>query len=181
MVNRHQPFESWIYISEDLSHAESQALQEHLHECTSCLELSQALHGMESQLRAAPVLTPAPGFTSRWKTHLAEAQTRRRRRQTFWVMIASIGGAVLLLLLTAWMTLPLLRMPQPILFAWAYQSLGVFSYFRDMGQAVLTILSTIVHVIPTTLWIAIFVGMGSLGALWLVAYQRLTSPRRVLL
>ncbi|UCH61326.1 MAG: zf-HC2 domain-containing protein [Anaerolineales bacterium] len=179
MVNRHQPFESWIFTSEELSGAESQALQEHLQECRSCLNLTQALQGMESHLRATPLLSPMPGFTARWETRLADTLLRQRRIQTFWVMMASIGGAVLLLLLTGWMILPLLRTPLPILLAWAYQSAGVFTYIRDLGQAFFTASGTIFNLIPITLWVAILVAMGSLGALWLVAYQRLTIPRRV--
>lgn len=181
MVNSHQPFESWIFKPEELSNAESQALQEHLQGCTSCLKLTQALQGMESHLRASPIHSPTPGFTARWEARLAAAQTQRHRRQTFWIMVASIGGAVLLLLLTGWMALPLLSTPVPILLAWAYQSVGVFSYIRDMGQAGLTVTSTVFGVVPATLWVSIFVALGCLGSLWVVAYRWLTTPRRVLL
>ncbi|HSF80472.1 MAG TPA: hypothetical protein VLA49_04540 [Anaerolineales bacterium] len=181
MVNRHQPFESWVFTPEDLAETENQTLHEHLKDCDSCRNLAQALQDMDSQLRIAPMLSPAPGFTARWDARLVAHLTRRQRLQTFWVMLASIGGAVSLLLLTGWMILPLLRTPTPILLAWAYQSLGAFVYLGDMGQAVLTIFNTLFSVIPITVWIAVLVTMGALGALWLVTYQRLMSTRRVLL
>jgi len=181
MANNHQPFESWIFTLEGLSAAEDRALQEHLKECESCQQLAQALQGVESRLRAAAELSPAPGFTARWENRRAGDQIWRQRWQTYWVMQASIGGAAFLLLLIVWIALPLLRMPVPVLLAWVYQAFGVLSYLGSLGEAALTVSEALLGAIPITLWVAILVAMGSLGALWLVAYQRLTNPRRAAL
>ena len=179
MASNHQPFESWIFMPGDLTAGDQQALQEHLKECESCQQLAQALQGVESRLRAAPELSPTPGFTARWESRLAADRIRRQRLQTYWVMQVCIGGATFLLLLTVLMVLPSLRLPMPVLLAWGYQIFGVFSYFGSLGKAALTITGTLLGAIPITLWIAILVAMCSLSALWLVAFQRLTAPRRV--
>jgi len=180
-VSEHQPFESWLFSPEGLSAMEQQALGEHLKGCETCQRLTLAVDGMESRLRAVPMCSPAAEFTTRWIARLEADKIQRKRRQTLWVMLVSIGGAVLLLFLAGWMLLPILKIPAPILLTWAYQIWGELTYFGNLGRAMLTISGALFSLMPLTVWVAILAAIVSLCAAWLITYQRLTSPRRVVI
>lgn len=179
MANNHQPFEAWIFSGVDLNPEEDQELQEHLQGCAPCQELAQTWGDLERYLQDAPVVGPAAGFTARWEARLSTDLIRNQRKHTLYAMLFSVGGAVSLLVLVVALLLPLLRTPLPLVLAWAYDFTGVFSYFSQLGEAIIVFLSTIFGVFPTTFWVAVLVAFGSMSVLWSVVFRRLTSPRRV--
>jgi len=179
MKFNHQPFEEWLLSGETLAPEETQSLQEHLGVCEACRSLAGAFQQVETALRNAQQLAPAPGFVSRWQAHLAARQLKQHRRQTLWSMLFSIGGAMAIFTILVVVFLPLLRSPMPILLALTYELVTAVTFTSEIGGALFTVLRTIVELIPPVQWAAILVAFTSLGAVWVVAMHRLTR-RRVL-
>ncbi len=75
---------------------------------------------------------------------------------------------------------PLVRAPLPFLLAMIYQLTSTFAFAGAIGGAVVTVMRTIVQIIPPTQWAAILVALSSLSAVWVVAMHRLSSKRRVI-
>lgn len=176
----HQPFEDWVYSRETISPQEELSLQEHLQECKNCLSLVEALHEVEFCLKSEPVLSPAPGFTARWQTRLAEQNARRQKRQTVnFVLFTGVGGVALLALLVVFMW-PIIRSPYPFLLAIVYEITLIYSFLTTFTQAGITVLRTMFNVVPGVIWISASIAMAGLIALWLFVFQRLVYPRRVI-
>ena len=176
----HQPFENWLLSEGSLTQEESHTLQEHLNDCEACRMLAGALREVERELRAAPVLSPAPGFVSRWQARAQADRLRLYRRQTFFIMMLSIGGAMFLLTFLALALYPIVQSPMPVLLAVVYELTSTLTFATAIGEALMTVLRTVVGVIPPTQWAAIWTALAGLGALWIIALQRLTRPRRII-
>ena len=175
----HQPFEEWLVSLETLNPDEAQQLQDHLQSCQACRLLSVALRDVDRELHSAPVLTPAPGFVTRWQARLKAERLQLHRRQTFIVMFLSIGGAMFLVALLGLVLFPVLRSPWPVLLAFLYELTSTFTFASVIGEALITVLRAVFEVIPATQWAAIWVALAGLGALWVVAMHRMTIPRRI--
>jgi hypothetical protein len=176
----HQPFEEWLLSEDTLAPQELRLLQEHLNACEDCRRLAGALGEVDRELRTAPAIPPAPGFVSRWQTRLAADRIEQQRRQTLWSMVFSIGGAMALMTIMGILLYPILRAPLPFLLAMIYQLTSTFVFAGAIGGALMTVMRTIVKIIPPTQWAAILVALSSLSALWVVAMHRLSSKRRVI-
>jgi predicted anti-sigma-YlaC factor YlaD len=181
MANNHLHIEEWLLSASSLTPEEQLVLQEHLKTCDSCRQLSEVWQEVEYQLKTAPVRSPEPGFTGRWQARLAQDQQRRQRRQAIYIM-GLCGGIVLVLIVVlgslAW---PVVINPLPYLMVWGYQLTSTFYLFSGVGRALGTVLRTVLGLVPGSLWVAILVALGSLGVVWIVAFSKLTSSRRVVL
>ncbi len=175
----HQPYEDWLLEAAALPQDEAGLLQEHLFECEACLRLSNALKGMEMELRTAPVVAPAPGFGQRWQARLHTQELQRKRRQTLISMVVSVGGAMMLFALLLLAAIPLLRMPVSAVVISIFELARALTVVSAIGEAVTTVFSVAFNLVPRTMWIAICVALGALSTLWIVALQQLTSARRV--
>lgn len=181
MLNDHQHFEEWLFSAAALTPDEKTRLQEHLRSCESCRRLSYAWGDVEEQLMDSPLVSPAPGFTRRWEARLAGERVRAHRRQT--IATLSLGAGVVLVLLSALgiLLLPLIQYPLPYVLISVYQLVTSVYYVSSIGEALGTLLHTVYKLMPPTLWVAASVALGSMCLLWIVALQKLTSPRRVIL
>ncbi len=175
----HQPFEDWLLSEETLTQEEAGRLQEHLQSCEACTILAVALREVDQELRAAPVLPPVAGFVNRWQARLEAERHKLHRKQTFFTMLLSIGGAMFLFALLAIVLFPVLLSPWPVLLALVYEFTSTFSFISDLGEALLTVLRALFELVPVTQWAAIWLALAGLGALWVVALHRLTLPRRI--
>jgi type VI protein secretion system component VasF len=94
----HQPFETWILDSGTLSQEERRMLQAHLQSCTQCQRLERNWRSVHQELRTRPMVAPAPGFTQRWQSSLAERRAREQRKQAWRIFGILIAAAVFILL-----------------------------------------------------------------------------------
>jgi len=176
----HLPFEDWLLSEETLTQEEAGRLQEHLQGCEVCSMLALALSEVDRELRAAPVLPPVAGFVNRWQARLEAERQKLHRRQTFFTMLLSIGGAMFFFALLAIVLLPVILSPWPVLLALVYELTSTFSFVSVIGEALLTVLRALFDLFPVTQWAAIWLAFAGLGALWVVALHRLTLPRRII-
>jgi predicted anti-sigma-YlaC factor YlaD len=176
----HQPFEDWLLGGERLSAAQTAELHAHLLDCDLCQRLYDAVHGIEHMLRADPLAEPRPGFVERWQIYLVADQLRQQRGQTLLILLFSFGGAGLLLALLALFVFPLLQAPAPVLMTTAYNLVRVFIFGSTVGETIGALARTLLGLVPDTMWISIAVALMGLSVVWLVALQKLSSPRRIL-
>lgn len=180
-MSNHLPFEDWLFSDEPLNPRETLSLQEHLEDCPACSELSLAWHEVETRLKSAPVVGPAAGFTARWQTRLAAERLKKERRQTLSILLFSIGGALLLLLFLAWLSLPALRSPEPFFWASVYRIFSLVSLAGSAQEFLSSVFQSVSGLIPIT-WVVLITGLlCELGVLWVVTLRLLTRPRRVTL
>lgn len=181
MANNHLLIEEWLLSASDLTPEESHQLQEHLKSCESCRQLSEAWQEVEYRLKSAPMRSPAPGFTIRWQQRLVEDRSRRQRWQTISIFALGSGVALALLVVLGVWAWPVFQNPLPYLMLWSYQLTTAFYAISGVGQVLGTVTRAILRLVPGTLWVALLVALGSLGVVWIVAFRKLTSPRRVVL
>ena len=179
MANNHLLIEEWLLSAANLTPQEHTQLQEHLNSCESCRQLSAAWQEVEVQLKAAPLRSPEPGFALRWQSRLAQEQQRRQRLQTATVLALGVGAALSLVLLLGVLALPVIRNPLPYLMVWSYQLTTSFYFLSGVGRALGTVARTLFGLVPGSMWTAMLVALGSLMVIWIVAFRKLTSPRRV--
>lgn len=86
-----------LWIDNQLAQDEIRQIEAHTATCLSCRATLDALRRVDRLLTSVPMMTPAPGFTTRFQARLV---ARRRRRRT-WAGILTLTLATLALLLGA--------------------------------------------------------------------------------
>ncbi len=97
----HPEYTLWMSLALDnmLAPEQERALQAHLATCPACQAMWQQFTRLDRQLRAAPSMAPAPGFSAR-----VDARLRARRARRY----GALGGLLLLAgTTTLWLALVL--------------------------------------------------------------------------
>ncbi len=168
----HQPFETWLLEEGELTVEQRRELAAHLMGCAECLELQNALTASTAFLHTSRPVSPATGFTQRWKDNLSrrrelqfQQQTRRFFLSVFIAALISLGGLILVLGLVNFSITDLL-VPVAALIA------GLFSAAGN-AQAILGInLSAPLSVV---LWILATSSVCLLIFGWVYALWRISS------
>lgn len=175
----HRPFEDWLFSDEPLAPPDAAALQVHLEACTECQTLALAWRAVDTNLRRTPQVEPAPGFATRWQERLEWDRQHLHTRQSLFALGYFLAGAALLSASLLVLALPLLRTPDVLFWVWAYRLTTLASYADALRDTLLGLTRLVAGGLPLGAWV-LFVGLVSeLGALWVVAYRWLTTPRRV--
>lgn len=170
---RHQPFETWIIDEPTLTPEQRGSLREHLLTCEECRRFQHSWAIVHSQIASAPVMSPAPGFTHRWTTGLAERRRQQQKLQERRLLLFLVGGAsASLVMLLAY----LFATTSP-----ASLVVGVFGTITQLlvtwnfaEQAVLPIVEDLPPIIPIAFWILLTTGIALLSVVWVVTVWRLT-------
>jgi uncharacterized protein YacL len=177
--SNHQPFENWIFLREMINREEELALQAHLRQCEHCQSLSGAMQAMEHSLKTAPVVSPSPGFSTRWLARLEENRISHQRKQTAIFTLAIIGGAIIMLVLSVILMWPLFRAPFPYVLAVAYQLALIYSFMDTIATTGIAVYKTLFKIIPPTMLVSLFLATGGIVAIWIAAIGKFVYPRRV--
>ena len=180
----HQPYEDWLlseptHLEEQLTSIEYSELQTHLQECSSCRLLSFALMQADDELRAAPMLSPEPGFTHRWLEKLEINRAQAHKNQTIFVLLAAVVAALILLGSFTYTMWPWISNPNVILWKYLYHFTKRYSYFNVFQNIVGVLLNTTTSLIPMSWWIFMTGLICELGVLWIVFYRLISTPRRI--
>jgi hypothetical protein len=185
----HQQYEDWLFtyyderskqrLDERLSSTQEAELKTHLKECTDCRILADAWQVVDTQLSAAPLLGPAPGFVQRWEQYLQVDRQKVQRRQTVLVLGFSAFGVVVLLASMLMLMIPLIQSPKALVWAGVYRLITWISYVQMAQDVVLPFFQAATSSVPAFWWL-IFAGLlTQLGVLWVVSYRVLTNPWRI--
>lgn len=174
----HQPYETFLLSSEALDNNQRQQLDAHLSECEQCSALACALASLDETFSHSTMPMPAPGFTQRWQTHLAEYRQKRQVRN-LWLMTFGLFTLTSLIVFT----IALLNL---IHINWAYQLsqwIARASLFAAQVRQCFTLFTTLSNTVPGTVPVVIIVfAIGVLFSIfilsltWFGTMIRLYSP-----
>lgn len=174
----HQPFEDWLFSEEPLAPQAAADLQAHLETCADCRRLANAWQSVNAELRQAPQVEPAAGFTSRWQDRLEADRQRLHRRQGFFALGYFVAGAVILTASLLVLALPLLRSPDVLIWTWVYRLVNLVTVADVLGDLFRGLANLAGGGLSVAAWV-LFVGLVSeIAVLWVVSYRWLTNPGR---
>jgi hypothetical protein len=174
----HQPYEEWLLSGDTLPPEPARQLSQHLLTCEQCQMLATGLQEVEHRLSRAAMVSPAPGFATRWQARLSEERLRRNKRHALYFLALSLGGAIVLLGMLAALFWPLLQSPYPLLLAIALRLGSTLALVGEVATIGTTVLITFARVIPPSLGFAALVAMFSLLAVWIVALRKIAIQHR---
>ena len=175
----HQLFKYLLLSEESLSPEQESTLKEHLRECAECRQQEAAWTNVQQMFERAPVLPPAAGFTVRLQERMAvqRVQAQRKRAWTFFGVTAGI--ALVLSALLVYVTVQEIISPLQLLSKGIYFFVMLFGYYRQISSFVGSVNPAIPILSITGL--VFFTGFVSLlSVLWVVAYRKLSSMRRII-
>ena len=172
----HRPFEDWLLKDQTLNPAQKRELDTHLQSCAYCAALAET--GME--LRSAHMVSPAPGFVSRFEKRLAARRIAERRRKLWGAIVLILSGLGFL----AWLIWPV---AENIFNSPAGWVTGVVSYLlfiitsiRALTDVGFVLLRVVPGFIPPFVWMVICSMLAGITLLWSISIWRLTRvPRGV--
>jgi anti-sigma factor RsiW len=174
-MNRHLPFEDWIFADDALPENDLRELQRHLRECDQCRSIDQRWQAARQTLQEAGMQTPAPGFTTRWKA------MARRRLETpgpaqAWIFLAATGlGSLVMAALLAMQTSTEGFSLSGVFSRSSTAVAGMLQDWANASNALGMVLRIISRSIPPAWYlIAVFLlsVLGILGLLWFVRTTR---------
>jgi len=163
------------YLDGLLSAEQALPLQVHLADCEACAEEWEAMCWLSSWLKAEPMASPAPDFTTQVVRRLQQRETRRRLYSSLGVCMGSMGlwalaGAVLLLLFIA-LWHPLIRVA--LLDVGLSLAKDVLSILAVLGKALCLVVYALAARPTSLLLLGYAILALGLTALWAhVVFQR---------
>jgi len=132
-------------------------LQLHLRDCPQCARNEKAWLEVRSQLAAAPLVQPVPGFTKRWEQKLAMERVRQRERQVLYTILIIVGSLLLLLALIG-LVVSLNATPASLLAGAITAFVAISNWLVEAQQTVNQLLA------GTPVWV--WWGLGALALVW---------------
>jgi len=180
----HQPYQDWLLAEPGrpdaaLTAEQAQELGAHMRACQTCQELASALRQVEAELGAAPLLSPAPGFASRWQVRLEKESRRRYTHQDLtwlWVSAAITGLLLVGLLILVW---PAMRSPALILWTVVYQAMRLVSLVAGARVFLINLSEAFNLALPLALVVFTAAVLAQLAFAGWLASRFIPYPRRV--
>lgn len=175
----HQPFETWLLSDDALDKDQTRSLQAHLATCDQCAKISTSWGQVHQLFEATAEITPEPGFSMRWQERLA-AQNKQAHHDQSWIVLGSISGmALFLLILICIQIAPFLRSPENLLLVMIYRLGALVTYTQAAQYLALSMLSTILKLLPLPVWITLLGTFSMFFVLWLGMLKQLSASRRI--
>ena len=180
----HQPYEDWLFyephhLEDQLTAQEYSDYQSHLEDCQSCRSLSVALREAENELRAAPIISPEPGFSHRWLGMLERNREQSQKKQTTLLLLVTISGAAVLLGLLTYTMWPWISNPNVFIWTYLYRFTKMYSYVNVIQDITGVLFNATTSLVPISWWIFMVGIICELGVLWIVFYRLISIPRRI--
>ena len=170
----HQPYDTWLFDQADLSSEQAQDLQAHLLECEQCRELQKAWKAVEVKIQAAPMVSPQPGFSQRWRAGLAERRARQQVLQVRRLFIGFIVAALITLLLLV-VVFFLTASPVNLLVAVFEGAANLVIRGSEIHRVVVSWFDTVPLIIPIAGWVILSSGLSLLSLIWIYTIWRIHS------
>ncbi len=169
---KHQQYENWILMDEELNQEQQRDLHGHLKQCSQCQALYQVSHQITHLFKTAPEPAPAVGFSSRWLVQIDRVEKRKNRIILF-STLGAISLATLILLSTIGFELRSVvgNFPQMM-----YELVTLITNWMVFFNQVSDIITPLFRVgakllSPVWLYITVF-GLSGITAAWTIAFYR---------
>ena len=136
----HRPFEDWLLDDQPLSPEQKRDLQSHLRFCTSCSAIAES----NLAIHTAKTVSPAPGFTDRFRAKLVHRRQEQKWRQIVGLLVLVLGGLGLL----SWLAGPVIQEALSSPAEWITTVVGYFLYVLTSLQALGEAAAILVRVVP---------------------------------
>jgi hypothetical protein len=166
---KHRPFEDWLLDDQLLNPAQKRDLDAHLRDCNACRAIAES----NLALRSARVVGPAPGFTARFQERLVLARRAQRRRTLLGTLFFSLGGMILLALLTGPTLVSMIGSPAAWLAAMVQALLFIYSTVMAVLEASPVVFRVLPGFMPPFVWLVLLSTLSGLGLLWSISIWRL--------
>jgi hypothetical protein len=172
----HQPFEDWMLGEDKLTREQQKALQDHLLVCPTCTSLNQSWQGVQKVILTSPQVAPLPGFSNRWKEHLAQKRAIQQRHTAWWIFGGCLGLVLAILFI---LYAPQLTQfsPGEILANILFQFTVIFVKTRQTQELVEILLHNVPPVIPMIVCFLAASSLTILSVTWVVAIWKIIVPK----
>ena len=164
-MNTHDPYEHWILKDGPLNEEQASSLNRHLAGCTHCQQVKLGWERAHQQMTGAEMAVPAPGFSQRWQSSLAERRASRQKNQVRRFFKYLIG--INLLSFTGLVSTLILGTSPLKLFSGLLQgSVSTFLYAKEAQNLILGAFHSVPLFIPVAFWILISTGFCLAALVW---------------
>jgi predicted anti-sigma-YlaC factor YlaD len=172
----HQPFETWFLEEKEITREERKMLQSHLDECTKCRKLEQSWQSVRSKMETSQMISPRPGFTSRWKNNLEIKMQEQHMRQVFnlrrFFLYLSTANVLTMILLVSFIMIN--GSPVNWLVSTLNQLLIITSWLGQAQHFVVSLIQALPPIFPITFWIILTSGLSTLALIWVVSLWKIS-------
>jgi predicted anti-sigma-YlaC factor YlaD len=179
----HQPFDQWLLSDDPLLPEDQSVFEDHLNACQQCRDLQGAWLGVAELFQEVPEVEPAAGFSQRWMARLENEkqmdQVMRHRWQSLILLIlfANVITGLVILLGTQFLTT--FDTPLSLVMSGIYRLTSTVKMINAIQNISITLLRTIIGVVPTGLWALLGLGLVGSIATWIISILSLSAlPRR---
>ncbi len=174
-----QSFDDWLLADKSLNPDQETILKQAIASppaAESPSPLVQSFQHVEHALRSAAMAVPAPGFTSRWQTRLAEKKARQQRLMVGLGALLALGVAAVIGLAIFIPRLDTVSLAQlaNILIANLVLLAARLHTVRVLASYMLDGLPP---AIPITLWVALATSLSVFTLAWVYAMWRIMIPK----
>ena len=164
----HRPFEDWLLDDEPLSPQQARDLQAHVRSCPACAAIAES----NLALHSTRIVSPATGFTDRFRVRLEKRRREQRWLQVIGTVVLVLGGVGLVYWLAGPFIMAALTSPA----SWITVGVSYFLFILTSLQVVGEAGAILLRVLPTFIspggWVVLTVGAAGLGILWTISIRR---------
>jgi hypothetical protein len=178
----HEPYLTWLLSDDPIPSENLKELNDHLQSCPNCRLIRDSWIDVEDFIRSIPSIDPEPGFVYRWHDHLAidrlEEQVFRHRWQS---LITLVGIANVLVILSIALGLGLVSIydtPAQLILIWTSRLTSLISFVNTAQELGITLLNSILTLIPNEVWMAYAAFLGVIGLFWIITIRKYTLLQR---
>ena len=164
-MEKHQLFETWILQDTQLTEDEQKMLNVHLTDCEHCRLLQAGWQATRSMLKEAPKVAPAPGFSQRWKTGLAERRAREQKAQIKRLLRYLIGINILTFM-GLLIVLFLGTSPVDLMASVLRSGVMLLLFVGRAGNVFNILLRSFPPYVPVLIWVLISTGFSLAALAW---------------
>lgn len=173
---KHQPFEEWLLNENLISPREKLELDAHLRICSYCSALAET----GTALRMVKVVSPAAGFSTRFRERLALQQAADRRRKRLGAVLFTFGGLFMLMWLIGPYLASFFAAPATWIAALIEWAVFVITTVQAVGQAGSVLLRMLPGFLSPIVFMVLVSAIAGIGLLWSVSIWRFVRvPRGV--
>jgi len=169
---KHQQFENWILMDEELNKEQQRDLHGHLKECSQCQALFQANQQITHLFKTAPEPAPVAGFSTRWLGQIDRVEKRKNRIILF-SSLGAISLATLILLSTVGLELRSVVGNFPQMLYELVTLIANWIVFLNQMSDIITPLFRVGAKLLSPIWLFIILfGLSGITAAWTVKFYR---------
>jgi hypothetical protein len=176
---KHQPYETWVLMQEELTASQRDQLQAHLETCDVCRSLSFAFSRMENEISTVPMISPKEGFTHRWRERLAAENAMRKQRNVS-ILFGGLIFAISVLFVPILIQIVLLILsPEDLVISATNSAFNWLSWIGFAGDIAYAFAKSSIETFPAAWWGATGLFLMILTVIWFVSIHRFTPSKQI--